>query len=522
MIIDSFRKDKQTINSSSSTMDEKFDFSVLDGLRISLEQQLHLINIFHEAMRTGLLLDTHKHPSPHLIDGKLGLPMLPTFVTRLPTGQEHSQCILTLDMGGTNVRVGHVCFLGHGKWTLQRDKWPLPPDLLQDENVPGKLIWQHLAERVYQHLIRGPSDASCSTGACSTLYAKGDADDKPLGFTFSYPIKQEGLAHGCLLQWNKAVRGAKNAIGTDVVANVQAALDHEQEKSGNGGGRVVIKALLNDTVGTYLAHAYADPLRTKLAVVLGTGTNAAYWQPPYNTMADSQITDGCPNDEPPLFCGDGMLINTEWGAMALPDTFCTRWDHAIDAATANPGKQLFEKAVSGMYLPLIVNEILRDEQLGSIGDNFVSSAKDLSHLESAYEDNALGEDEVKRAVVAQVARAVSDRSVAFVAAAICAALSFTNQSNQPTTGSVKEDGENENRVAVVAIDGALFQQYHTYASRLQASVDTVWSAYHRSSKRSCIFEKVVCVESMDQSSVGAAVAVILAQQQHTDQNNALE
>lgn len=47
-----------------------------------------------------------------------------------------------------------------------------------------------------------------------------------------------------------------------------------------------------------------------------------------------------------------MIINIEWGAFdnekaVLP---VTAYDNALDVATENPGKQIFEKMISGMYL----------------------------------------------------------------------------------------------------------------------------------------------------------------------------
>lgn len=47
-----------------------------------------------------------------------------------------------------------------------------------------------------------------------------------------------------------------------------------------------------------------------------------------------------------------MIINIEWGAfdnekVVLP---FSEYDEQLDRATENPGKQLFEKMISGLYL----------------------------------------------------------------------------------------------------------------------------------------------------------------------------
>ena len=92
-----------------------------------------------------------------------------------------------------------------------------------------------------------------------------------LGFTFSYPVKQLSMNHGVLLQWNKAIN-CPEVVGKDVVGLLQASLDKR------GLSAIRVRALINDTVGTFVAHAYADP-RTRCSVVLGTGTNACYLEP---------------------------------------------------------------------------------------------------------------------------------------------------------------------------------------------------------------------------------------------------
>ena len=45
-----------------------------------------------------------------------------------------------------------------------------------------------------------------------------------------------------------------------------------------------------------------------------------------------------------------MVINTEWGAFGDNgelDFVRTKWDQAVDDMSVNPGKQIFEKMISG-------------------------------------------------------------------------------------------------------------------------------------------------------------------------------
>lgn len=65
---------------------------------------------------------------------------------------------------------------------------------------------------------------------------------------------------------------------------------------------MTLTALINDTTGTLLASHYVNP-RTKIAVIFGTGCNAAYMEhvkdiPKINNLG--------------IDPGDDMAINCEW------------------------------------------------------------------------------------------------------------------------------------------------------------------------------------------------------------------
>ena len=60
----------------------------------------------------------------------------------------------------------------------------------------------------------------------------------------------------------------------------------------------------------------------------------------------------CPETlDPAEFPGqDHMVINTEWGAFGDNgelEFVRTKWDKEVDAMSVNPGKQIFEKMISG-------------------------------------------------------------------------------------------------------------------------------------------------------------------------------
>lgn len=58
-----------------------------------------------------------------------------------------------------------------------------------------------------------------------------------------------------------------------------------------------------------------------------------------------------------------VIINTEWGAFGddgILDIFRTKQDFTVDKNSINPGKQVFEKMISGMYMGEMVRLLLMD------------------------------------------------------------------------------------------------------------------------------------------------------------------
>lgn len=98
------------------------------------------------------------------------------------------------------------------------------------------------------------------------------------------------------MKWTKGF-SCPGAEGQDVVKLLNDAFTRKRIK-------VEIKALVNDTVGTLIAHAYTDP-QTYISVILGTGTNAAYVE----KIDNIKKWGGKEGD---------VVINTEWGNYGEP------------------------------------------------------------------------------------------------------------------------------------------------------------------------------------------------------------
>lgn len=120
---------------------------------------------------------------------------------------------------------------------------------------------------------------------------------------------QEKIDHGELIRWTKGF-GAANTEGHDVAemfrkslakyvcftSNFSSLRSREQELP------IVLTALINDTTGTLIASHYVNP-NTKIAVIFGTGCNAAYMEDVCNIEKINNLR---------IDTEAKMAINCEW------------------------------------------------------------------------------------------------------------------------------------------------------------------------------------------------------------------
>ena len=143
----------------------------------------------------------------------------------------------------------------------------------------------------------------------------------PVGFTFSFPIKQPSLNKGILLQWTKGFN-ISGVVNKDIVELMNNAFTRYTIPAR-------IEAICNDTVGTLISCSYQHR-NTKIGIIIGTGTNAAYVEPEK----------------------DDEVINIEWGNFDEKGEYLPRvesTDILMDSYTVNKGLYLAEKMLSGMY-----------------------------------------------------------------------------------------------------------------------------------------------------------------------------
>lgn len=313
------------------------------------EKLKDIVKRFREELDEGLA----KHEQ--------NIAMHQTWVHRLPSGNERGTFI-TLDLGGTNLRVCEINLHGHekeGKEKTQLDQkqYKLPEELKKGD-----------ADGLFNFIAQELEDFVKSKGL-DKEYSKDRP--MPLGFTFSYPATQARIDHAVLKTWTKGF-DISGVEGQDVAQQLR-------EKIEQRGLPIELICVINDTVGAMIASAYNDP-KTIVGAIFGTGCNAAY-------MASlSDIRKIKPSDRDAIERQYGehskMAINCEYGAFdnahrVLP---WTKYDKQIDADSPRPGEQAFEKLSAGLYL----GEIYRLIVLDLANRALIFKNQDTSKLKQSY------------------------------------------------------------------------------------------------------------------------------------------
>lgn len=245
--------------------------------------------------------------------------------------------VIVLDAGGTNLRICTVYFDEHGNANIEHfQKYPMPG------------ISRELTKEEFYNTI------------CGYLEPVIDKANS-IGFCFSYPSEISPEKDGKLLFWTKEVK-VPEVVGEYIGAGLLNTL----ARRGHTDKKIV---LLNDTVSCLLAGKAVGEKRQYdgyIGFILGTGTNIAYVEDNYNI---SKLN----NQE------GSQVINVESGNFVK----CPQGDidKAYDATTDNPGKQTFEKMISGRYLGDIALKVIRqaakDEMFSSASTAVIEGVKCL-------------------------------------------------------------------------------------------------------------------------------------------------
>jgi len=470
------------------------------------------------------------------------MSQIPTYVTAVPNGTEKG-LYMAVDLGGTNFRVCSIQLHGNSTFSLTQSKVKIPNDLMVAKT--SKELFSFLAKQIESFLKQHHADhynSHVEKRRKSSFMGGTTVSEEEvfsLGFTFSFPVQQYGINKGTLIRWTKGF-DIPDAIGKDVCALLQKELDALKLP-------IRVAALVNDTVGTLMARSYTSPGKTGtlLGAIFGTGTNGAYVEKLDRiTKLKKMGKDAGEVDDS---TGE-MIVNTEWGSFdnqlsVLPNT---RYDASLDRESNNPGIQMFEKRVSGMFLGEILRraimELIEDKSVPLFTDehsnqNDVHSTTnihdqsalyrqwglDTSFLSIASGDNSAGLKVTRQTLdkeygvsaasaedaeaVRLIASAIGKRAARLAAVAIAAVVISTGKLDAPkdipTTNAGK--GEvNEHEMIDVGVDGSLVEFYPNFEDYIREALREVPEIGVRGEK------KVRIGIAKDGSGVGAALIALVA------------
>lgn len=431
---------------------------------VSTDTLKEITKLFYEELRNGLSENNQM------------IPMIPTFVFGWPNGDEEGD-YLSLDMGGTNIRVCLVQLKGHSKFELTQTKYRITEE---QKHQDGQELFDFMAHCIKDFVER-------QYGSCDNV-----PQTLTLGFTFSYPTVQEAIDHGELIRWTKGFTNP-NTTNRDVADMLRQSLKKTDCP-------VELSSLINDTTGTLIASNYVDP-NTRIACILGTGCNAAYMDSVKNIPKISNL--GIDGDEL-------MAINCEYGAFDAPDgkhmaSVRNRFDKLIDESSSNKHEQMYEKMISGLYLGemfrLIVCELIYEgvlfqgQETYKLEKPYKFDTAFLSLIEADPTDElitvlglfqyffSIETDIHERRFFKKLAKLIGLRSARLSACGLSALVE--------KQGSIDHMEE-----LVIGIDGSLYSKYPGFADRLHTALGDILGEKAK---------KIVTKQAEDGSGAGSAV-----------------
>jgi hexokinase len=353
-----------------------------------------------------------------------------------------------------------------------------------------------------------------------------------MGFTFSFPVQQVGINKGTLIRWTKGF-DIPDAVGKDVCALLQDEIDKLHLP-------VKVAALVNDTVGTLMAHSYGAPGEhgSVLGAIFGTGTNGAYVEK-LSKLKKPLV------GEYDTSTGE-MVINTEWGSFdnqlnVLPNT---PWDITLDKDSVNPGLQMYEKRVSGMFLGeilrLAIADLMKNPEVSFLKDENSStndrrSTTDIAVTSGLYKQwgvdtsimsHAAGDHTPKLSVLRDsmqqilqisapahedakafkaIADAIGRRAARLAAVAIGAIVLQTGRLTDP---------ERKDEPVDVGVDGSLVENYPYFDNMMYEALRVIDGIGEEGAKR------IRIGLAQDGSGVGAALIALVAAGMEKNASNA--
>ncbi len=387
------------------------------------------------------------------------LSMIPSYmdVTKPVPANEP---VAVIDAGGTHLRTGLVEFdETSGARFSNFTKRPMPG---RDAEVEAAVFYQVLVD---------------------ALERSADQFGR-IGFCFSYPAEILPNRDGRLLAWTKEIK-MPGLTGQCVGAGLLKAL----EARGIPGKQVTV---LNDAVATLLAGRVQEPTMDAsgyVGFILGTGTNMAYVERNAN-IAKVSASEG------------RQVVNVESGGFARFPRRAV--DLEIDQRSGNPGRHVFEKAISGAYLGtmtlgllqrLVREGVFSDRAAAELAAMRELDTPGVSLLAASQVEETGGMpgpavfNENDRALIGEVFRHVVGRAALLSAVNIAAAV------------IIGGDGKDAERPVCVNVDGSTYYRTPQLAKQVQAHLAALLDKWGRHAR---------CIYVEDAPVVGAAIAGLTA------------
>jgi hexokinase len=371
--------------------------ATLDPLRLNDAQLQALRDRMAEAILAGL-----RRPDQEI-------RALPAFLRRPRAGL--SGRAVALDVGGTHMRAAEIEF---------RDG---------TARLAGPIKENDLMLQASKRELDGDEFFAAQAELVAAVSPERDID---LGYCFSYPAAITPAGDAVLIEWTKGIR-IRGVEGKPVGAPLRAALRRH-------GKHARAIPVLNDTVASLLAGAALAPeFARPIGVIVGTGTNMAGFFPVGAlTKLGADEARGWQTDEM-------MAVNLESGDFT-PREILTPGDDALDESLPpdQRGRQRFEKAVSGAYLPRLLRAVAGAEACAVAGFDPDDPRVDAGNVVALRDHPTLG----------PAATALIDRSADLVAAGLAALL----QSYRATGPAAARGG--------ILVEGTLFHKTPGYPERV--------------------------------------------------------
>jgi len=409
------------------------------------------------------------------LEGESSLAMIPSFVTKLPTGKEIGNAY-GLDVGGSNLRVLKIKLDGSGGISSSSEdvlKQAIPTEVQQGN---GDVLFDLLADSVKQLTLSGS-----------------------LGFTFSFPVQQTSIKSGLLMKWTKGFT-ASGVIGEDLCALLNKSMNKINLN-------IQVDALINDTVGTQIAGAYQYPDAFCLVgLILGTGSNTCYWEN-ISKMKKYLSKHGIDQES---VKDQGMVVNMESGNFGSTrrgvDLPLTEYDEILDKQSHNATHQLLEKQISGMYIGEIVRLIckkymhdkllfpnfqqkLSDEyklETNTVSEIVGDNSQDLDLVKAELKAHGILDSTLEeRKFVKKICFLVGYRAATLSSIQILAILKHTSR---------------EHEKVIIAIDGSVYEKFTGFKQNMENCLNTFLTGH-----------KITLQHVKDGSGIGAALAAFVNQ-----------